>query len=423
MSLSNQVVQIILKKRICLFFKLAALLVIANLLCTHCFAQVVRSTIPSTMIGSLSLNTNVTWLDNYYRQKISDTVQIVGIGEVSHGAIEPMDFQTKMIQYLVERRGYRNILFERSDFYAIRPIRNYLNNIQLKNDTIEKWAKTGGFTSAAAENFLKLLRWLKIYNLNHPDDQVQIAGFDLSNEPTFFNYVLNHYIIPLNPSQGGEYTYLLNDVSDTTKIQRIRTWFDINRDSIQDKFKDAETGWLNFHLRNLESGAKAFKLKGIDSKSWTLYRDSMMSENVMYLSQSKKTVIIAHNGHIVRTDDGYMGTYLNKNYRTHYYVILTDFSRKATVEISNMTKQAEDKTGFSTKAFLPHPTSAAAEILAKYQIASGIFQYKDIVSNRVLDRTNAIDAYGVQLLTPAHKRAFDSLVVFENLTPGQIGPQ
>lgn len=398
---------------------LMAAAIINNLFFFPCSAQVAEHKIPVSSLGSLSLNTSTDWLDKFYGPKILDSVQVIGLGEVSHGGCEPLAFKIKMIQYLIQKKGYRNILFEQSDFYSIRPIRNYLNNNQIQNITVEKWLKDAGYSSATKCFFSDIFSWLKKYNMEHPNDMVQIAGFDLSNEPTFFTYILNNYIIPFNHEDGQKYVHQLANTSDTIRLQILRAWYDSNKNALKTKFKESEIGWLGFHLSNLEHGVTELK-KGIEDNgvgsAAIIFRDSIMAENVRYLAQSRKTIVSGHNGHILRNGLKFMGSYLDKFYQSRYYVILTDFSRSATVQVLARNSSSGGGLYLRTRTFTADPSSAANEILQNFGISSGIFLHKDIVKHRILDRTNTIDAYGTQIMMPMYPKAFESLVVFETIS-------
>src|SRR4051812_11668560 len=63
-------------------------------------------------LGSMALNEDGAWLANIFDSKLSDNVEIVGLGEFSHGAHETYASNAKMIQYLVSKRGYRQLMFE-----------------------------------------------------------------------------------------------------------------------------------------------------------------------------------------------------------------------------------------------------------------------------------------------------------------------
>ncbi len=385
-------------------------------------AQTPVDKIPYGNIGSLSLSTNTQWLDDYFGKKITDSVQIVGLGEVSHGGIEPMDFQVKMIQYLVEKKGFRNVCIEHADFQPFSAIRNYLNNNNLKDSTIEKFTIESNFTSALKKKFSNLFFWLKAYNINHPQNKVQVAGFDLDRSTHIIDFVLNNYVTPISPSDGAANAKLFENLPNELKFQKISTWLKANQKLIEKKFPPADVKWLKFHLSSFEYGIKETSMKDGDFKeinndSSSRYRDSMMFENVRYFAKSQKTVLIAHNAHLTKSDDLRMGKRLDQYYHQRYYLVLTDFSKTANIEV----EQENGSMPYVTKSFTPDETTVAFEIMQKFGIVSGIFQHTEMSKLRLLTRTNNIDAKGISFTSIARKNAFDSLVIFENITPGKDG--
>lgn len=380
-------------------------------------AQVPDKQIPFSPIGSLSLDAGTDWLAKFYGSKISDSVRIVGLGEVSHGSYEPMAFKAKMIQYLVEEKGYRNILFEASDFTNIRPIRDYLSSNTLEDNKVERFQKLAPSTVPMNRFYGEVFGWIKKYNMAHPNDKVQVAGIDVNDESTLFNYVLNKFIIPSDPVEGEKFVYRMANIADPSKLTLIRNWFDGNKTALSNRFPKSEIDWLDYHLADSEHGVQLVKMKMADSSDTSpayFYRDSIMAMNVRRLAGSKKAIITAHNAHVARMIAPMMGNHLSKSFSSGYYVILTDFSKQAHVHLVRRTqKQWAD---YYTKTFNAEPTTAAAEISHTFRIPSGMFLHKDILKYRIIDRTNAIDVFGLQSVIFAYPRVFDALVVFENIT-------
>src|SRR5690606_34894276 len=119
--------------------------------------------------------------------EISRDIQIVGLGEVSHGAFDPIVFKAEMVKYLIEVNGYRNILFEFSDI-TIAGVRAFLMNAKETDlSTVDSLVKSMGTFPAGESVLCDLFRWIKRYNLNHPSDLVNINGFDIVNIASFFD--------------------------------------------------------------------------------------------------------------------------------------------------------------------------------------------------------------------------------------------
>ena len=389
-----------------------------------CYGQPNKDQLSKFDLNALTLSYSKNYFSSIFDKKISDSVQIVGLGEVSHGGYEPLAFKVNMVKYLIENKGYRKILFEFSDIGDIRAMRNYLTH-KNGNDTsyINRWVINGAFMNAFAAVFPDLLKWIKLYNDKHPKDMVQIMGFDIRNEQLDINFVLNKYIIPYNSQRSQQYVYqLTSSTSDPDKISLIGKWFKSNETDLKTKLNKEDFYWLSFYVNNVTNGLnyviKNSKTKTDKSDSTNLFRDSVMSENVKYLSGKEKSIIWAHNGHVVRFERRYMGNYLNQYFKNKYYVIATDFSKYAAVEVTNpdSVKDLVDKK-HPSKIFKSAPSTAAYNILDKYGVSEGIYFRQDLIRMNIKEDINVIDVAGVPIYIPEFNNPADALVIFSTIYP------
>ncbi|MCC8427016.1 erythromycin esterase family protein [Mucilaginibacter sp. UR6-11] len=387
------------------------------------YGQAVKNQLPRFNLSALTSTYSKNYLASIFDKKISDTVQIVGLGEVSHGGYEPMAFKANLIRYLIESKGYRKVLFEFSDIGDIRAMRNYLTH-QNTNDTsyINKWVKNGTFINAFASVLPGLLKWIKQYNDNHPKDMVQIMGFDIRAEQLVINYVLNKYIIPDNYKESQLYVYQLNSgIPDADKIALLNKWFTSNQPALRAKLAGEDFNWLSFYIHNVVNSLNYLirnsKSKSEKSDAANLFRDSVMSENVRYLNANSKSIIWAHNGHIIRAEKKYMGNYLDQYFKGRYYVIATDFSKFAAVDVTNQDTTQNNSKKYVTRIFKSGPTTAAYNIQDKYGISEGIFFRQDLINMNIKENVNVIDVGGLHVFVPEYHNLFDALVVFSIIYP------
>lgn len=379
--------------------------------------------IPFSELGSLSLDSGTTWVQSVFNKSIDNDVQVVALGEVSHGGYEPLALKAKMVQYLVENRGYRNILFEFPDIASVRPVRQYL----LNND-IKELAVADSLASVVAaglpntqEVFSRLFRWIKVYNLAHPSEMVKVTGFDLSMDAGFRNFFLYNYIIPFNNTDAQRLLYHWNNnqVTDESKIASVNAWFNANKGKLGKGMKKGEFEELQYHLRNETHSMQYVALKTEISAENDIranrYRDSIMADNVVYLAGSQKTIVWAHNAHISTTDE-YMGKYLKERYKSRYFILLTDFSNEADVYLVTGEKAVPGSRKIREAHFVAERTTIAGNLLKNYGISGGIFFNQDLPASKTYDKLNLIDIYGKQLMMSSD-RAFNVLVIFNNITP------
>ena len=388
------------------------------------YGQTIKNKFPKLQLDSLTSNYSKKYLGSIFDGKIQDSVQIVALGEVSHGGYEPIAFKANMVKYLIESKGYRKVLFELSDIGGIRMLRSYLNSQKNANDTsyLAKSIKNAQFLDAAASVILNLFRWIKQYNDKHPQNMVEVMGFEIGKEQSVINFILNKYIIPYNYEQSQQYVYQLNsDISDADKIQILNKWLASNEPTLKAKLTKDDFSWLYFYIHNAVNGLNFLKKESKSRSEHTndanLFRDSVLAENVRYLSGEAKAIVWAHNGHVIRTESKYMGNYLNQYFKTKYYVIATDFSKLAAVEANNNDSTGNDKKKYVTRTFQSGQSTAAYNILNKYGISEGIFFHQDMINMNITEDTNVIDANGLHLFIPAFHNSFDALVIFTNIYP------
>lgn len=388
----------------------------------NCWAQI-NPAIQFAPIGSLSVDSGITWLQKAFDSSIKNNVQVVGLGEVSHGGWEPMAFKTKMIQYLVQKRGYRNILFELCDLANVMPLRHYLTDNNVRDFAIaDSLVDRMNIQPVCKVVFNRLFRWLKQYNMTHADGMVQVKGFDLPPHAVeFYNYFTYNYLIPFDPDGAQKMIYQWSSapITDSLKVQNMLYWFNANKNRLMAGLDKKEFTWLNYNIQNQLCGLQYSAIKKIDNhlglgdERLNRYRDSIMALNVRSIAGNEKSIVWAHNAHIYE-GSSFMGTYLRSFYQSKYFSLLTDFSIDAKVAVLGMNGSG-DSTFIYAKYFESEPTTTAYAVLHNYKAASGVFFHKEISAKQIHDRVNTITAKGENVVIGSSK-AFDALVVFDKIT-------
>lgn len=382
-----------------------------------CFGQL-NTEVSHLFLGPIESAFSVAHLSEVFDGRITDSIQIVGLGEVSHGTYEPMAFKVNMIKYLVEKKGYRKILLELSDFGSIRLMRRYLTDRNNRDTSyIQEWSKKNSFLAAPSASYKELFSWAKQFNLDHPHDSVVIVGFDLGVEKSIFNFILTSYVIPYSHQESLN---LINQfeqpISDANKIGLIKLWYEKNKARLSTTLNDEEKYWLDLYIQNAIHGVdylvKSSEADAMNPMKGIHFRDSILAKNVVHLSASDKAIIWAHNGHLIRGEVKFMGDYLNNYYRQKYYVIATDFSKYAVADVVITSPENRDEKKITTKIFKSDQRTAASIMLRDFGISKGIFFSDDLLDKTIPDYTNVIDAGGIQLITSG-THALDALVVFD----------
>jgi erythromycin esterase-like protein len=383
------------------------------------FAQPPLNNVRSLLSGDLSGDYTKEHFIEIFNHRIPDNLTVLGLGEVSHGSYEPIAFKANIAKYLIEERGYRKILFEHSDIDLIRGIRAYLAETNLADSNFVKtWIANGNFPHAISAVYLNLFEWIKAYNMENPTDQVQVMGFDCATEQNNVEFILNTFMIPFDPVQAQEYVYKLHtDGEDADKVRILQQWFQDNESSLKKKFNPADLGWLKFYIRNTINGLTYQSLKsGSVVNDISLFRDSILAENVEYLSSGSRSIVWAHNGHILRTHTNHMGRLLHQKFETGYFVIATDFSGHAAVEFLDAASQSPERAEYKTAVFRSAPTSAAYKLSEQQQPEERIVFLNEIKAMKIGTNSNAIDTKGQHVLIPGTANSFDVLAVFKNIS-------
>lgn len=372
-----------------------------------------NSKIPISRIGPLSLDSGTAWVQQVFDTAIGDDIQLVGLGEVSHGGYEPMALKAKMVQYLVEKRGYRNLLLEIADIGFIRPVRLYLSDNNVKDLSITDSLVAGMNVTPAAKTVLgNLFRWLKQYNLLHPAEMVRVEGFDLNGDAVFRNYFMYNYMIPYDhvTAHGLLSQWGRGDLSDSLKMASVYAWYLDHKSELEKKLSKPEFEYLDRQVElNLHSLLHfLWKSAGELSKA-SIYRDSIQAKNVALISGTQKAVVWAHNMHI-STTPRCMGMYLRQRYGERYYILLTDYSDEANIYLAN----EKDPVLTTTQYFYSHSNTLAYMLSRYYRIYSGILFYRDVAARKISDRVNVIDAFGKSGVI-GEGIIFHALVIFKKI--------
>ncbi|WP_161662252.1 erythromycin esterase family protein [Pedobacter sp. V48] len=360
------------------------------------------------------------YLNMHFGSEIVDSVKLVALGEVSHGGYTPIAFKAQMVKYLVVKKEYRSLLIEGPD-YIISKMRNYLNSPEvLDTSFISKWVKDLDLNEPSSTIYLKLFSWLKQYNIQNKHNPVEVFGFDIGIDQRFVNFILYRYITPYNLQETQSLIYkLATENSFIEQIEVLNDWFNLNQPNLKAKLDNREFNWLSFYLRTADNSIKYDRKNSnnnISTKiSANLFRDSVLYQNVQFLSQNVKSIIWAHNAHVVAAGFKNMGNFLRERYKKSYFVIATDFPKLATVHILDSNSMSKGKFSYSIKSFTADPSSAARKLFENYNISQGIFSIQKLKDLGIKANINAIDNYGHQFVFPAEKNIINALIIFSDV--------
>lgn len=131
-------------------------------------------------LASYAQETDLAWLNQNaisltsYQSKLKQDlkgIEVLMLGEASHGTKEFYLEKNKIIQYLVTHEGYTQIGFEHLDTEFAK-INDFIQGKNVDLSTAMKNLRAYG-----TQEFVELFQWLKAYNDRNPTHKVTVFGF------------------------------------------------------------------------------------------------------------------------------------------------------------------------------------------------------------------------------------------------------
>lgn len=283
----------------------------------------------------LRSNRKIDDLENYAKHideiEIADNVEIIALGEATHGNNELQLIKLEVFKHLVEEYNVKAFCLE-ADFGEGLLINDYIQN---SNGTAIDAVKNLSFPIYHTKPFLELITWMHDYNLNkNDDDKLSFYGFDMQNPEGSVDYLIKviddenikQTLLPL-ASKGQK------SLSDP-KIAEGFSLIDEMKDSFEDEIaKHAAYNVMSAHEYYLDYSS--------DPLGGAKYRDKCMAGNVSFILDYEKAkgnnrvFITGHNGHIARDKGSLakglyydnMGKLLSEEYKDNYFAIGTDYHK------------------------------------------------------------------------------------------------
>lgn len=268
-------------------------------------------------------------------EAIVGNARVVGLGEATHGTKEFFQLKHRLLEFLVEKKGFTLFGME-----AGMPEASLLDDYVLtgKGDPAEVLATL--YPVWNVEEVLAMIRWMRAYNANpaHPK-KLRFYGFDMQERKRTYACVKAW----LDEEDSGEAVHLasLNDrmsellgaTAGNSSSERLKAWQDLAQevDAIaqhQEKRVAVSSpagpaGVARLQIQNLRLLAQFAAFRGDANRS---LRDQFMATNVAWkLAQDPgaKMVLWAHNGHIAYCPEAKygvdpMGWYLRRSMGSAY---------------------------------------------------------------------------------------------------------
>lgn len=248
-------------------------------------------------------------------------VDILALGENSHGTHEFFTSKFEIIKYCILKLNYKVIGIEAD--YA---------GTELANEYIAKGKGSAmtavynmGISAWMTEEMRDILNWLKEYNQNSRDeDKIRLFGFDMQFQAIALSQ-LKSTLIPLGfgsiKSVDTMLAWTTAKQVDSKLLERLSTEVL--------SFAGKQDGPTQTKLEGLmRATTKSFQYLILNDPYERLnFRDKCMYENIMnvYQTNTYKTIIWAHNEHVAKQGNiktwNTMGQLLYKNLGVKYYAM------------------------------------------------------------------------------------------------------
>ncbi|WKX06627.1 erythromycin esterase family protein [Streptomyces sp. NL15-2K] len=245
---------------------------------------------------------------------------VVGLGEATHGSHDFFALKDRVFRHLVEEKGFRTFALEapwstglRLDDYVVH---GEGDPRRIMRDEFQRdylwWNNT---------DYLRLVEWMRAYNVRHPDDPVRFMGDDIAwTGPEVYDAVTD-YVAATHPESSARLAELYRGLPPTvptgTYIERYLTKPYAERREMADRTgralellrsqaPGADREAYDRAVRNATAIDQTARQYAFDVADPTQvaeamrYRDRTMAANVVRWQQETGTKVLlsAHNNHV-----------------------------------------------------------------------------------------------------------------------------
>ncbi len=368
---------------------------------------------------------------------IPEQVQVVGLGEASHGVKEYQELKAEVFRTLVENNGCRTFIIE-GDFGNALKVDAYIHGGE---GTAKEAAATIGFRIYRTKEMADLLEWMRTYNETAPEgEDLHFYGMDMQQADNSKDYLFR-IMEQIDPELTAKYQEALAFLNDDAI-------YDLSTDAFAEGMPKAEELLQAVDqaeeqiVETCGSEAFAFARECAVSiynccdirKSNSEYndvRDHHMAEKVRWFLEHGDGSLLflnGHNGHVARTNTTFydcLGKRLAEDLGDGYFAIGTD------ARVTSFNSQTAD--GFqavTVKNKNDLNTIAGSVEGARYYIdlqnASAFDSWQKLLSGS--QRITSLNVGSILLLKLFYtskivpNETFDGMIIFDQVGPTTLDP-
>lgn len=331
---------------------------------SQCFSPCIEL----SFIEPLKNTGDLKQLDSYFKD-----VRVVGMGESTHGTHEFSTMRHRVFKYLVESHGF-NTFFLEADYANCLRVNDYIHG---KEDKIYDVVNEINLWPWMTEEMADLINWMKTYNTENPDNQLNFIGVDMQdfNSTVYqIDQLRKKYKIIEAVSKPSNIS--TKSKNNKEKLETYIKYLNERKEVEFEKFNTADKTKYKILIRHLNQ-----IIQSEANRKDFYFRNKKMGENILFHLESDTTMkgfFWAHNGHInkwVKSKNekkkkwiGFAGGYLKNALGDGYLSIGQDFdegSFNAYYLDSNSTNIIEGKR--YTLSSISAPLSFEGSFAALYR--------------------------------------------------------
>ena len=323
------------------FFCLLSALLFTNLSYAQDTTKMVIDWLKQNSIPIKHIEAGNGFSDLHPLKKILKEVQVIGLGEATHGTHEFFEIKRRFVEFLVTQMDYTGFVLE-SSFSDCEPINDYI--LSGKGD-LARVLTNQNYTAWDTEEFSAMLDWMRKFNRKVTDEKkVRFYGLDIlslqkvgrEKAVVYFQKYVPEKLASIDSvfaMLAGEENNWIGRMNETSLEQSIIPLNNLVNYliDIKDKLVGASSlrEWEQTHkyleviqnslYSNLKEVPPYFASKKLD-------RDEYMWQNLQYIMERKrpnaKFIIWAHNYHVSSNDSvKNLGYFLRQKLRDRYYAL------------------------------------------------------------------------------------------------------
>ncbi|UQA97849.1 erythromycin esterase family protein [Streptomyces halobius] len=140
--------------------------------------------------------------------------RVVGVGEATHSSHDFFALKHRLFRHLVEEKGFRTFALEASWSTGLR-LNTYVLHGTGDVRRIMRDEFQGGYLWWDNTDYLRLIEWMRAYNVRHPHDPVRFMGDDMAwSGPELYDAVTG-YVARVHPELSARFGELYRGLRPT----------------------------------------------------------------------------------------------------------------------------------------------------------------------------------------------------------------